>query len=114
MAETDEAEVAQDPEVAEEELDSEQQALLHLGKIIEARRALPWEQWTFREKASFYMDRIFIGFLVISVLLLLGEFAYKMWYVTNVKKIAMFVSDSLIYLFNWLTTQEKQEELFEL
>ncbi len=114
MAETDGAEVVQDPESPEEELDSEHEALIHLSKIIEARRALPWEQWTFKEKAIYYMDRIFLGFLAIALLMLLGEFGFKMWYVTNIKKIAEFVSDSLVFLFNWLFTQEKQEELIEL
>lgn len=114
MADTDEAEGGQDLEAPEEELDDEEEILLQFGKYCEARRALPWEQWTFREKVQFYMDRIFLGFLVIFLLILLGECGYKMWYVTNLKKIAAFVSDSAAFLFNWLSTQEKQEELFEL
>lgn len=114
MADADGADGGQDLEAPEEGLDDEHQMLLHFAKYSEARRALPWEQWTFKEKANFYMDRIFLGVLVIFLLMLLGECGYKIWYVTNVKKIAEFVSDSVAFLFNWLLTQQKQEELFEL
>ena len=111
MADTDAAGGGQDPEAPVEELDED---LEHFGKYHEARRAQPWQQWTFREKANFYVDRIFLGFLVIFFIMLLGESAYKFWYVTNVKKIAEFVVESVVVLFNWLFTQERQEELFEL
>lgn len=113
MADTDAPEGGQDPEAPVEELD-EQEALLHFGKYHEARRAQPWQQWTFREKANFYVDRIFLGFLVIFLIMLLGESGYKIWYVTNVKKILEFVVESVVFLFDWLFTQERQEELFEL
>lgn len=111
MAET---EGGQDFEALEEDLDEEQKALLHFGKYCEARRTLPWEQWTFREKANFYIDRIFFTFLVIFVLVVLGESIYKMWYLTNVNKFVESAADSVISLFNWLSTQDRQEELFEL
>lgn len=114
MADTDGADGGQDLEAPEEELDSEHAALIHFGKYHEAQLALPWEQWTFRQKANFCMDRIFLGFLAIFLIIVLGEFGYKMWYVTDVKKIAEFVSDSVVFLFDWLFTQERQEELFEL
>lgn len=114
MADTDRAEGGQDPEAPEEELDDEQEVLLHFGKYSDAQHARPWEQWSFREKANFYMDRIFLGFLVLFLLMMIGECGYKMWYVTNVKKIAAFVSESVVFLFNWLYTQDRQEELFEL
>lgn len=114
MADTDGAERSQDLEAPVEELDDEQDALLHFGKYSEARRVLPWEQWTLREKANFYMDRLFFAFLVIFVLVLMGEWGYKMWYVTNVNKIAASLSDLVVFLFNWLSTQERQEEMFEL
>lgn len=114
MADTEGSEGGQDLEAPEEELDDEQKALLHFGKYCEARRALPWEQWTFREKANFCIDRIFLTFLVIFVLALLGECVYKMWYLTNVNKIVGSAAESVISLFNWLSTQERQEELFEL
>ncbi|KAL3058251.1 hypothetical protein OYC64_010428 [Pagothenia borchgrevinki] len=113
MADADAADGDQDPEAPVEELDGEE-ALLHFGKYSEAQRSIPWEQKTFRQKANFHMDRIFLGFLVIFFLVFLGEFVYKMWYVTNVKVIAEFVSDCLVFLFNWLFTQTRQEELFEL
>lgn len=114
MAEEDREEESQDPETPEEDLSDETDALLHFGKYAEARRALPWNQWTLREKITFFLDRIFFVFLGIFALIFVGEFVYKMWYVTNVKKIAEFVTDSAIYLFNWLSTQEKHEELLEL
>ncbi|KAK9528624.1 hypothetical protein VZT92_012776 [Zoarces viviparus] len=114
MADTDGADGGQDLEAPEEELDSEHTALIHFGKYFEAQLALPWEQWTFRQKANFCMDRIFLGFLAIFLIILLGEFGFKMWYVTDVKKIAEFVSDWVVFLFNWLFTQERQEEFFEL
>lgn len=111
MADTDGAEADQDPEAPEEE---EMESLLHFSKYTETRHALPWDQWSFREKANFIMDRIFLGFLVIFLLMLLGECFYKIWYVTNVKKIAAFMSDSVVFLYDWLFTQEKEEKLFEL
>lgn len=114
MAEEHREEESEDPESPEEETYDESELLLHFGKYAEARRALPWNQWTFREKASFFLDRIFLGFLAIFVLIFLGEFVYKMWYVTNMKKVAAFFTDSVIYVFNWLSTQERQEELLEL
>lgn len=114
MADPDETEGVQNMEAPEEDMDDEQRALLHFSKYREARQALPWEQWTFREKANYYMDRIFLGFLAIFLLVLMGEFGYKMWYVTNVNKIAEFVTDSVVFLFDWLFTQERQEELIEL
>lgn len=110
MAETVEAEV----EAPEEDIDDEEAALLHFAKYSEARRALPWEQWTFREKTSYYLDRIFIGFLIVCLLVFVGEGVYKVWYVTNVKKIEEFMSSVAAFLFNWLFTQEKHEELAEL
>lgn len=114
MADTDRSEDGQDLEAPEEELDDEQKALLHFGKYCEARRAAPWEQWSFREKANFYIDRIFLTFLTIFVLVLLGECVYKMWYLTNVNKVVGSAADSVISLLNWLSIQERQEELFEL
>lgn len=113
MAETDRSDDGQDLEAPEEDLD-EQQALFHFGKYCEARRALPWEQWTFKEKANFYIDRIFLAFLVIFVFVLLGESVYKVWYLTKVNKIVETVTDAVSLLFNWLSTQERQEELYEL
>lgn len=114
MADTDRSEGGQDLEAPEEELDDEQKALLHFGKFHEARRALSWEQWTFREKVNFYIDRIFFAFLVIFVLVLLGECVYKTWYLSNINKIVESVVDSVFSLFNWLSTQERQEEFLEL
>lgn len=114
MSDTERSEGGQDFEDPEEELDDEQKALLHFGKYCETRRALPWEQWTFREKAHYYIDRIFLTFLVIFVLGVLGECVYKMCYLTNVNKIVGSAADSVISLFNWLSIQERQEELLEL
>lgn len=111
MADTDEAESSQDLEAPEEELD---EAMIQLGTYAEARRALPMDQWTFKEKANFYLDRLFLGFLFIVFLILIGECVYKVWYVTNLRKIAEFVSDSVVFLFDWLSTQERKEELLEL
>ncbi|KAI3369340.1 hypothetical protein L3Q82_007579 [Scortum barcoo] len=65
MADTDETEQEQNVEAPEEELDDEREPLLQFGKYSEARRTLPWEQWTFREKANYYIDRIFLGILII-------------------------------------------------
>lgn len=114
MTETEGAEGGLDLEAPEEELDDEQAALLHLSKHSDARQALSWEQRTFREKANYYIDRTFLGLLLIFFLVLLAEFCYKIWYVTNGKKIAEFVSDSVVFLLDWLFTQERQEELVEL
>lgn len=115
MADTGGTEHSQDPdEVPEEDLDDELQTLLHFSKHGDGRRAQPWEQWTFREKANYLMDRIFLGFLILFLIVLLFECTYKMWYVSNVKKMAQFVSDSVIFLFDWLFTQERQEEIAEL
>lgn len=114
MADAGGTERSQDPEVPEEDLDDELQTLLHFSKHGDGRRAQPWEQWTFREKANYLMDRIFLGVLILFLIVLLCECTYKMWYVSNMKKMAQFVSDSVIFLFDWLFTQERQEELAEL
>lgn len=114
MAEMDGAEGDLNMEAPEEELNEEQDALLHFSKHIEARQALSWEQWTVKEKANYYIDRLFLGFLMIFFLILLVEFGYKTWYVIHVNKIAECVSDSVVFLFSWLFTQERHEELGEL
>lgn len=115
MADVDGAEgEQQNEEVPEEELDDAERAMLHFGKYCEARRALPWDQWTFREKAIYYMDRTFLAILVIFLIVVFIDICYKTWYVTNVKKISAFVKDTVGFLLNWLSTQEKQEELIEL
>ncbi|KAF3690162.1 hypothetical protein EXN66_Car005834 [Channa argus] len=114
MADTDGADGGPDLEAPEEELDEEQEALLYFSKHSETQQALSWEQWTFREKANYYIDRIFLGFLLIFFFMLLGEFGFKMWHVANVKNIAEFLSDSVVFLLDWLFTQERQEELVEL
>lgn len=104
----------QDVESPEGELDDEYATLVYFSKYGEARRMLPWAEWTFREKANYCMDRIFLLFLVIFLIVLLGESGYKMWYVSNVKKITESMLDSVVFLFNWLFTQERHEELAEL
>ena len=114
MADSDEAEPGQDLEAPEEEMDDEERLLLHFNAYTESRRARPWEQWTFREKANYYIDRAFLGVLVMFMLMLLAEFGFKMWYVTNVAKVVEFVTDSLGFVFDWLFTQERQEERAEL
>lgn len=113
MADTDGAVRGQNPE-APEELGDDQQAWRHFSAYSESRRALPWEQWTFREKANYYVDRIFLGILSIFIIMLVGEFGYKMWYVTNVSKVVEFLSDSVVFVFDLLFTQERQGELAEL
>ena len=95
-------------------LDSEEAALLHLTRHGELRRALPWEQWSFREKANFYMDRIFLGFLAVFLLVLIAEVCYKMWYVTDVQKISVFLTEASSGLLGWLFAQEEDEQQFEL
>lgn len=111
-------EVNQEMEAPEEEEDeevgTEESAMLHIGRYVESRRALPWEQWSFREKASYYMDRFFLGFLAIFLFVLMCEVCYKAWYVTNLRKIAAFLTDSGTFLFGWLFAQEEKEERFEL
>lgn len=114
MTEADGVEEGHDLEAPEEDMDDEQTALLHFSKYGEARRALSWQQWTFQEKTSYFLDRIFLVLLITFVIVVIGEFGYKMWYVTNVNKIAEFVSDSVVLLFEWLFKQERQEELVEL
>lgn len=110
MAETHRAEEEQDLEAPEEELD----ALLYFSKYRETQFEKPWQQWTFRDKANYYMDRMFLGFLATFVVILIGECGYKIWYVTNVNKIVEFVSNTVVFLFDGLFPQERQEEVGEL
>ncbi|CAK6967213.1 hypothetical protein LDENG_00176020 [Scomber scombrus] len=114
MADTDVAEGDQNEEVPEDDLDDAEKAMLHFGKYYEARRALPWDQWTSREKTVYYMDRAFIGLMVVFLVVVFFDICYKIWYVTNLKKIAEFVTDIVSFLLDWLSTQEKHEELMEL
>ena len=102
------------PELEDEEMGAEEAALLHFGRYCESRRLLPWEQWSYREKVNYCLDRIFLVFLVAFLFVLLAEVCYKMWYVTNIMKIAAFLKDSSTWLFGWLFAQEEKEELFEL
>lgn len=83
----------------------EQEALLQISKHGEMRQGLSWEQRTFREKAIYYADRIFLGFLFVFFLMLLAEFGYKMWYVMNASKPA----DLAVSLSDWLFAQERRE-----
>ncbi|XP_077386331.1 uncharacterized protein LOC144024114 [Festucalex cinctus] len=114
MANTHGAEGGREVEAPESDVDEAEAALLHFGKYNEARRARPWEQWSSREKANYYIDRFFFGFLVVFLLVLLAECAYKMWYVTNVRKIVEFASDAVAFLIDRLLAQEGGEELAEL
>lgn len=97
-------------EVETQEINSEEEALLHFGRYSEARAAVPWEQRTFKEKVLYHVDRIFLSLLALFVLVLLGDFLYKIWYVTNWRKILEFILETVSFLF----TQEKDEELIEL
>lgn len=93
-----------------DELEDEEAILLHFQRYSESRQALPWNERTLRERVSYYLDRIFLGFLCIVVLIFMSEAVYKMWYVTNVKAIYKSVVDIVTYLL----TQEEEEELIEL
>ncbi|KAJ3601961.1 hypothetical protein NHX12_029722 [Muraenolepis orangiensis] len=87
-------------EVEDVALGSEEAALFHIGRYVESRRALPWEQWSSREKANYCLDRFFLGFLAVFLLVLFAEVCYKTWYVTNLRVIV-----------TWLFGQEEKEEL---
>ncbi|KAL1272424.1 hypothetical protein QQF64_028286 [Cirrhinus molitorella] len=108
MAEGDGA--VEEREMETQEINSDEEALLHFGKYSEARAAMPWEQRTFKEKVLHHVDRIFLIFLALFLLVLLGDFLYKMWYVTSWRKIWEFILETVSYLF----IQEKDEELIEL
>ncbi|KAL7832988.1 hypothetical protein SRHO_G00300060 [Serrasalmus rhombeus] len=88
-----------------QEFNSEEEALLHFGQYSEARAALPWEQRTLKEKVMHHLDRMFLVFLAIFLVVVLSEAVYKFWYITSLKKIMEFVLDSVSYLF----TQDKEE-----
>lgn len=97
-------------ETETQEINSDEEALLHFSRYSEARAALPWDQRTFKEKVLYHIDRIFMSLLALFLLILFGEFLYKMWYVTSWRKIWGLILDSASYLF----TQEKDEHLIEL
>lgn len=108
MAESDGA--MEEQEMETQEINSDEEALLHFGKYSEARAAVPWEQRTFKEKVLYHADRIFIIFLVLFLIVHCADFLYKIWYVTSWRKILEFILETVSYLF----TQEKDEELIEL
>lgn len=113
----DEREEVEEVEAPPEDTDSQEEALLHFGRYSDMRRALPWEQKTRRERVNYYLDRCFLAFLLIFFLVLIGEFSYKMWYVTNLKKIKAFVLDFMAYVLDfvaWLLTQDEEERMAEL
>ncbi|KAJ8399580.1 hypothetical protein AAFF_G00409910 [Aldrovandia affinis] len=101
--------VEEEREMEAQEL-TDDDALLHFSRYSEARAAIPWEQRTFREKVVYHIDRIFLAFLLLFLLVLLGETIYKIWYMTNFQKLQKFVVDTLSLLLK----QEKEEELIEL
>lgn len=103
--------MAEDDGAAEEqEMNSDEEALLHFGQYSEARAAVPWDQRTLKEKVLYHVDRIFLSLLVLFVLVMFGEFLYKICYVTSGRKILEFLRETVSYFF----TQEKDEELIEL
>ena len=111
MVEEDGAEErVEEVEAPPEEGDTEEAALYHFGRYSDMRRAVPWEQRSTSEKVGYYLDRGFMVFIVLFLMVLFGECVYKFWYVTNVDKIMEFVSD----IVSWLFTQDKDEELDEL
>ncbi|KAI4902987.1 hypothetical protein NFI96_012024, partial [Prochilodus magdalenae] len=65
-----------------QEFNSEEEALLYFGRYSEARAALPWEQRSLKEKVMHHLDRIFLVFLAIFLMVVLLEAAYKFWYIT--------------------------------
>lgn len=97
-------------EMEAQEVITEEEALLHFGRYSEARACLPWEQRTFKEKLMHHLDRIFLVFLAVFFLIVVSEAAYKIWYVTNWKKVLEYILDSVSFLF----MQENDEELLEL
>lgn len=93
-----------------QEFNSEEELLRYFEKYSEARSALPWEQRSFKEKVMHHLDRIFLVFLAIFVVVVLLEVAYKFWYIVSWRKIMEFVLDSVSYLF----TQVEEEASYEL
>lgn len=106
----DRHEAGEEREMEAQEVISEEEALLHFGRYTEARAGLPWEQRTFKEKLMHHLDRIFLAFLAVFFLFVILEAAFKIWYVTNWRKILEFILDSVSYLF----MQESEEEILEL
>ncbi|MBN3323103.1 ETV7 factor, partial [Atractosteus spatula] len=95
---------------AEEGYNEDEAAMMLFAHYSEARAALPWEQRTVKEKFLYYVDHGFLVFLAIFLVVLLGEAAYKMWYVTNWKELYKAVVSVVTFFF----TQEEEEELLEL
>ncbi|KAK7145186.1 hypothetical protein R3I94_011325 [Phoxinus phoxinus] len=108
MAESDGA--VEEQEMETQEVNSDEEALLHFGNYSEARAAVPWEQRTFKEKVLHNIDRIFLIFLAVFLMVHFGDFLYKIWSVISWKKVLEFILNTVSYLF----TQEKDEELIEL
>ncbi|KAL7891582.1 hypothetical protein AOLI_G00010580 [Acnodon oligacanthus] len=106
MADADGAGEEREMEEAQE-FNNEEEALLYFGQYSEARAALPWEQRTLKEKVMHHLDRIFLVFLAVFLVVVFSEAAYKFWYITSLRKIMEFVLDSVSYLF----TQDKEEAL---
>lgn len=100
----------EETEMETEDINSDEEALYHFSRYSEARAALPWDQRTLKEKVLHHIDRIFMCLLALFLLILFGEFIYKMWYVTSWRKIW----DLILELVSFLFTQEKDENLIEL
>lgn len=109
MPDQDERQEEREQEVQEELAGEEEDVLLRFSRYSEARATLPWSQRTFKEKLAHHADRIFLFFLALFLLVFAGEAAYKMWYVTNWKKVYKFVLDLVSYLIS-----EEEKELNEL
>lgn len=106
----DRHEAGEEHELEPQELMSEEEILLHFGRYAEGRAALSWKQRTFKENLMHYLDRIFLAFLVIFILFVILDIAFKIWYVTHWGKIWQLLRDTVSYFF----MQEDDEELFEL
>ncbi|KAL4622464.1 hypothetical protein GN956_G19677 [Arapaima gigas] len=60
--------VQQEREVEAQELNEEEEALLHFSHYSEARAAIPWEQRTLKERVIHHADRLFLIFLALFLL----------------------------------------------
>ncbi|KAG5274925.1 hypothetical protein AALO_G00141660 [Alosa alosa] len=60
------------------EFENEEAILMHFQRYTESRAALPWSERTRHEKVTYYLDRIFLVFICIVVMIFMAEAIYKM------------------------------------
>ncbi|KAM8953757.1 small integral membrane protein 40 [Pelodytes ibericus] len=92
---------------ADEGVFEEDDSFAVLARVTTPPDSTPWEQRSTLMKIVYFADRIFLGFLAIFLLVLIGEVTYILYNIVPWPAISRGLRD-------WLLTQEDKEEELDL